>query len=229
VASVSENCKALSERAPRNVEFGELDGEVVLAPLAVVDHAGRPETARFHNAVVALRWSNLRLTRTVRLLVQQERLAADVAPPAICADLRDWAAGGFRAIPADARRVLEQIRRVDAAEALLLTGQKAHHVRDCQPFKVGRKDEEICSGSRTPREAAQGHVATYKSAPAAIWRTLGGYASGKLRDTIDEVRRMELALVAKERAMYAAAATTLTRELGLDPAILELVIGLGKS
>jgi hypothetical protein len=228
VTGVSDGCKGVLRQAPRSVAFGNLNGEVLLAPITAGDQIARAAVARFLARVAPLRWSNQRLTSIVRRLLKQEQLVLAVTVPAICDDLRAWVAKGFHEIPEDARRALDKIQRVDTAHAQMLKAIEVIHTKGCRPIHT-RRPLEVCSRTTPTRESSQGDLPTYEPAPAATWTQLESYASEDGRKTSAMVRRLENALAFDERALYSSAGARLTRELGLDVGVLKLFTALGSN
>jgi hypothetical protein len=96
------------ELAPRqSVEiFSEtlqVVGNLLTRPVVAVE-------LRFVRAVEHLRWSNDRLTRLVRsLLASQKALARwTLSPPDLCADMKSWAASGYKTLSPETKRFLRQ-------------------------------------------------------------------------------------------------------------------------
>jgi hypothetical protein len=56
--------------------------------------------ATFDHAVRGLRWSDARLTRTVRTFAAKLQQLSTLALPNVCGDVQAWAAGGFATVPA---------------------------------------------------------------------------------------------------------------------------------
>ena len=55
--------------------------------------------ASFVGAVAHLHWSNPKLTRKATTYASKLKVLAALAAPDVCADVRAWAASGYRALP----------------------------------------------------------------------------------------------------------------------------------
>jgi hypothetical protein len=70
----------------------------------------------FAHAVGGLHWSNRRLTRIVRTYATQLEGLARLALPNVCADVKAWAASGYRTLPASTVQ-FDRVYNADDIEA----------------------------------------------------------------------------------------------------------------
>ncbi len=100
VRQITGQCPLAAAESPQNHDSEQLSNEVVGAMTVV---AYRPDAAAmvaFARAVGGLHWSNRALTRTVGTYATQLKGLATLATPDVCGDVKAWAAGGYRALPA---------------------------------------------------------------------------------------------------------------------------------
>jgi hypothetical protein len=100
LAQVRRECPHAAAGSPQNGASTQLSNEVVGAIVLSAYHLGLPALNRFVAAAGHLRWSDRRLTRTVRSYVSDLRVLAKLAPPHVCADVGAWVASGYRTLPA---------------------------------------------------------------------------------------------------------------------------------
>jgi hypothetical protein len=97
---VRAQCPGVAAGSPQEHDSEQLSNELVgamtLAALAPDVHA----VAAFTRAVGGLRWSDGALTRQVRGYVAGLKTLSALPAPDVCADVKAWVAGGYRALPA---------------------------------------------------------------------------------------------------------------------------------
>lgn len=98
---VRSECPAVAAESPQNQDSKKLSNEVIGVMVLDVYHLGLPAAKRFLRAVRGLRWSDPRLTRTVRRYARQLQTLARLAIPNVCADVRAWVDSTYRTLPAD--------------------------------------------------------------------------------------------------------------------------------
>ncbi len=100
LAKVRAECPLAAAGSPEESQSEQLSDEVigtmVLTAIRVDLAAGRA----YVRAVGSLRWSNSSLTRSVHSYAQKVAKMISLPVPALCQDVRSWAAGGFKALPA---------------------------------------------------------------------------------------------------------------------------------
>jgi hypothetical protein len=106
-------CPSVGAGSPQNEEEQKLSSEVAGALWATGYHTDAPIVRAFVKAVGPLRWSNPAVTRSAHRLVEGLREMTRLPIPDLCGDVRAWAAGGFKAVPAG---VEQYDRRVEAIE-----------------------------------------------------------------------------------------------------------------
>lgn len=113
VRQLTGECPLAAAESPQNHESEQLNDEVVGAITIV---AFRPDAAAagvFAHAVGGLRWSSRVLTRKVRTYAAQLEGLAKLAVPDVCADVRAWAADGYRSLPASTQQFNQRYDEVD--------------------------------------------------------------------------------------------------------------------
>jgi hypothetical protein len=88
----------------------------------------RASYIRFITTVGKLHWANGTLDRRVKEQLAGLKAELALRPPAVCQDLREWSAGGYRIVPTDAMRFLNVAQRVLGRPSLSL-GLFAPYVR----------------------------------------------------------------------------------------------------
>jgi len=104
LARVTRECPRAAAASPQDPQSTELSNEVIGAMVIAAYHLDVPGLRRFVASVSQLRWSSSRLTAAVRAYAHKVNVLAGLAPPNLCADLRAWAASGFKALPASTLR-----------------------------------------------------------------------------------------------------------------------------
>jgi hypothetical protein len=100
LAQVRRECPAAAAGSPQDPESTQMSNEVIGAMVLSAYHLDVPALEAFVRRTARLPWSDGRLRRTVRGYAADLRVLARLAPPPLCADVRAWAAGGYRALPA---------------------------------------------------------------------------------------------------------------------------------
>ena len=97
---VRNECPNAAGGSPQDPESTQLSNEVigalVTAAVALDPGAGR----RFAGEAGHVSWSDHALTAAVRSYARKVATVVALAPPNLCADVRSWAATGFRTLPA---------------------------------------------------------------------------------------------------------------------------------
>ncbi|HEV7937592.1 MAG TPA: hypothetical protein VGP18_06160 [Solirubrobacteraceae bacterium] len=106
-------CPDVGAGSPQSEEEQKLSYEVAGALWATGYHTDIKVIRSFVKAVAPLSWSNPTITRDVRKFTKGLQQMGALPVPNLCGDVRTWAAGGYKAVPADT----EQFdRRVEAIE-----------------------------------------------------------------------------------------------------------------
>ena len=100
LAQVRRECPHAAAESPQNGDSTQLSNEVIGAIVLGAYHLDLPALNRFVALAGHLRWSDPRLTRTVRSYVADLGVIAKLAPPHLCADVGAWVASGYRTLPA---------------------------------------------------------------------------------------------------------------------------------
>jgi len=100
LGGVRSGCPGAAAGSPQDPMSTQLSNEVIGAlVLAVVDR-GLPLARAFVRSTAGLRWSDARLTSEVQHYVADVRTLSALATPALCEDVRAWAASGFQTLTA---------------------------------------------------------------------------------------------------------------------------------
>lgn len=100
-SQIAAQCPRAAAGSPQNRASEQLDDEVIGAMTIAGYSVAAAPIARFAHAVHFLRWSNGRLTRTVKTFAAKLQKLSTLALPNVCGDIQAWAAGGYQALPAD--------------------------------------------------------------------------------------------------------------------------------
>jgi hypothetical protein len=63
-----------------------------------------------------LKWSNPAITRAARKFTKGLREMAALPIPDLCGDVRSWAAGGFKAVPATTEQYVRHVEAIEVKE-----------------------------------------------------------------------------------------------------------------
>lgn len=112
---IAKECPSALTYAPRDMAFGELGKE---ASLTVALAGVAPVRSTFHvlaQSVGRLHWTNRKLTRLVRALMREERAAAHIVLPDVCADIAAWKASAYVVLPSSTSRFLAEVSAIEAS------------------------------------------------------------------------------------------------------------------
>lgn len=115
-AMIAGECPSVLTFAPRDGAFGEVAQTIERSVwLANVDPV-RAATLRFVDEIGHLRWADKKLTQLVRAVAAQERFAATVTPPAVCASVEAWKNSAYTTLPAAVGAFVSRLEAIEAAE-----------------------------------------------------------------------------------------------------------------
>jgi hypothetical protein len=97
---VRSTCPRAAAHSPQDPQSTQLSDEVIGAMVTSAYRLDLPAIRSFVSAVSGLRWSSGALTREVHEYAGHLRVLAGLREPSLCSDVRSWAAGGFRTLPA---------------------------------------------------------------------------------------------------------------------------------
>jgi hypothetical protein len=93
-------CPKAAAGSPQDPQSTQLSDEVIGAMITAVVALDRPAGHSFVAATQHLHWSNRALTREIQSYVGKVRTLTALPQPHLCADVRAWAANGFKTLPA---------------------------------------------------------------------------------------------------------------------------------
>jgi hypothetical protein len=99
LATVRQQCPKAGASSPQNPESTQMSNEVIGAMVLDAGLPDRAAVARFVRTVAGLRWSSGGLTRAIRSYTGKLKTLDSMSPPNLCADVRAWAADGYRSLP----------------------------------------------------------------------------------------------------------------------------------
>jgi hypothetical protein len=102
--AVGRQCPGILDRAPMNGAAAQaMGGEVSGAVAVQLLGPARSAMLGFVHTVGGLLWSNPSVARAVGKFAGAVQAYAGLTSPNVCADLRAWAASGYRTVPASTR------------------------------------------------------------------------------------------------------------------------------
>ena len=159
VEKVKAECPGVLAGAPDNRARDEVRGEIGEDVLLTFESPSRGATLKFARTVQHLRWSNRRLTYYATHSAKEEAAKARIPLPALCADAKSLADGGFQTVPPGTRTFLQ--RSLDANSITTISGDNgesgdleeriAHLLK---PY-LRRDDKRLLPRKPTRREIAR--------------------------------------------------------------------------
>ena len=215
---MSRQCSGIGRKAPRGADFGGLNDEALWTLVAVIWRE-RSATARiFAHATDELTWSDDALTRLNRALADEQLAEAHIAVRNVCRDMRSWQDSRYRTLPVGVDRFLREFLKVVAggarAESARLAEPKHPKVRDCN--KVTR----ICIETSAGPGGKLRHILKSQPPDAAMLQLVSTYGHGDDPRLVHRIKAMEATAARVEREAYLRAGRSVTRALGLEPAVL---------
>jgi len=101
---VRSECPKAAAGSPQDTDSEALTFELVGEMRLAATRPNAPAVEAFARTVARLHWSNAGLNNAVRAYAAQLRRQAKLAIPDACAEVRAWAASGFRTLPEGTRR-----------------------------------------------------------------------------------------------------------------------------
>lgn len=114
--SVQAECHGVAAGSPQSEEEQKLSYEVAGALWATSYSADAEVIQRFVKTVDPLTWSNPAVTRGAHAYARSLHQMAVLPVPNICADVRSWIAGGFKAVPADTQQFDRRVEAIEVKE-----------------------------------------------------------------------------------------------------------------
>src|SRR4029077_10486792 len=199
VSDARANCPGIMIGVPHGSAFGELDFEALTLPLSVIDQTDRVATRDFAKLVGRLNWSDGRLTALVHQLASKEITTADITSLDLCRELRRWVAGTHVVAPPASRRYLHKMRTA---------------------ISLGAK---INVANVPPRIKA---LPIYESTGRTMWQMITRFADRDTKSKAAKTQELESRIEVSLGTLYASASRQLSRDLGLDPAVLRIFLAL---
>jgi hypothetical protein len=112
-ARFASECPHIGAGSPQSEEEQKLSLEVAGALWATGYDANAGAVKRFVKAVDHLTWSNPATTRAARRLTKALSAMTSLAVPPLCTDVRNWAAGGYGAVPADVTAYAKHVEAIE--------------------------------------------------------------------------------------------------------------------
>jgi hypothetical protein len=100
LGQVRRECPKAALGSPQNHDSEQLSDEVVGAIVLAGLRPNVPAVHVFTHSVARLKWSSRKLTSTLQSYARKLNTLSALAPPDLCADVRQWVAGGYQTLPA---------------------------------------------------------------------------------------------------------------------------------
>ncbi len=100
VRQVRGECPKAAAESPQDTDSEQLSNEVIGAIVTSVVKKGLGEARSFVRSVAPLHWSNRGLNRTIHSYAAKVKVLTTLSAPHVCADVKAWAASGFKTLPA---------------------------------------------------------------------------------------------------------------------------------
>jgi hypothetical protein len=102
-SQVLRECPMAAAGSPQDTDSEQLSNEVIGAMVTAAVHLVEARASReYVRTAQRLHWSNGALTRSVHAYASKALGLVALAQPTLCADVKSWAASGFRTLPASA-------------------------------------------------------------------------------------------------------------------------------
>jgi hypothetical protein len=109
-------CPNVGAGSPQSEEEQKLSLEAAGALWATGYHTNASVLQSFVTKVSRLRWSNVAIARSVRAYTTGLREMVALQVPDLCAEVRTWTAGGFKAVPASTRQFDRHVEAIEVKE-----------------------------------------------------------------------------------------------------------------
>jgi hypothetical protein len=109
-------CPDVGAGSPQSEEEQKLSYEVAGALWATGYHTDGGVVRAFVKAVGPLNWSNPTITRDAHRFTKGLQQMAALTVPNLCGDVRTWAAGGYKAVPADTEQYDKRVEAIEVKE-----------------------------------------------------------------------------------------------------------------
>jgi hypothetical protein len=98
VAQVRSECPLAAASSPQDAQSTELSNEVIGAMVINGARLDLPAIHSFLAKVAHLSWSGATVNRAIHDYVSELRKTSKLSTPAVCSDVRGWAASGFKTL-----------------------------------------------------------------------------------------------------------------------------------
>jgi hypothetical protein len=98
VTGIVSGCPSVLVGAPKGSQFSVLTGEIASTVLFSFITPDRTAISAFTGRVENLHWSNRKIAKLVKSVIAEERAAAKLVLPDVCADLSEWKASGYQTL-----------------------------------------------------------------------------------------------------------------------------------
>jgi hypothetical protein len=96
---VQSQCPQAAAGSPQNPESTMVSYEIIGAMVLAAYHPAMSQITAFVRVAARSRWSNRALSGAVHSYAAKLRTLTQLAAPDLCADIRSWAASGYRRLP----------------------------------------------------------------------------------------------------------------------------------
>jgi hypothetical protein len=100
----SAECPSAASGSPQNPESTMVSYEIIGAMVLAAYHPAMPAINAYIRVASHSQWSNHALTAAVHAYASNLRTLSGLSAPKLCADIRSWAASGYKTLPASTVR-----------------------------------------------------------------------------------------------------------------------------
>jgi hypothetical protein len=112
---IAAECPRAAKGSPQDKDSEQLSNELVGAMTVAAIRPDKRAVAAFVGTVARLHWSNGALTRKVRTYARRLHTLSLLPAPDVCADVKAWAAGHYKTLPATTVAFDARYYRVEVA------------------------------------------------------------------------------------------------------------------
>jgi hypothetical protein len=102
------DCPSAAAGSPQNPESTMVSDEIIGAMVLAAYHAARPQITAYIRVAARSHWSSRALTSSIHAYAVKLTTLSTLAAPNLCADIRAWAANGYKSLPASTVRFDQQ-------------------------------------------------------------------------------------------------------------------------
>lgn len=219
--SMNNQCGGDMEDAPRTATFGVLDSEVLWAPRVVMWRAREGLVTQFARVTERARLSDESAAKLANAISREETAKAKLPLRDGCADIVAWRSSRYMMPQPGAKAYLQRIAATLSIGDLALEGlpRQGGELEKCVQMKSGKT---ICS-ERRETQGKGSKVKNNSTAQGALLKLLAATGGRRGKVLAVKIAEVEREIAQSEEAAWLRTARRMTRVIGLDPAVLQLM------